>query len=260
MPPDAVVPDEDLEDILRERNLDDHKQKLKLLEREAASVQAEVFRKTKLKLAKVVDDSDSNGDGNSNVSQDVWDTGSSDESFELKPGLLKKVSAPRLRKPKCALSTLKPVTPGVLGDKGEGKADAAKMDYEKNGYKYLWFRNGWIVYNSTNINAHCETTDHDCCGKFCHMNRSRASNARRPGQGRPLGLLGLWLARGHDCARDKHNSVGYKSELGQKKHCEDRKAIRRAMVDDPRFAEVLRMEADLGGPPNAEPEVVPRCE
>jgi hypothetical protein len=66
---------------------------------------------------------------------------------------------------------------------------------------------GEIVFNGFNMNAHCFHDGHQTT--TCHTDRL-LKEGRRPGQGRPLGMLTAWLLRCH-----KHSSKKSHQEIKQ---------------------------------------------
>lgn len=130
-------------------------------------------------------------------------------------------------------------------------------EFTRNGYKYIWFRAGYIVWSAERqqINAHCVCDSHMVTGKACHANR-RAVLA----DGSPRlvhGLHALWLKNGaSEVARDVHNSAHYKNFLATDAFWHERQAARAELQPDPRFAEDLAFEAGMLDLPVAEPKTV----
>ena len=128
--------------------------------------------------------------------------------------------------------------------------------------------NGYLLWNPTKLtlDAHCNTH-----GAGCKMDRTLKAGGGNSGQGRPLGMLLLWLDRAAD-SRIKdyhgHSDPRFKRLLGSKLFQADRLRLRLAFVHE---ASALHgspkwrvLQADQGGErakgddePAQEPEMVP---
>lgn len=95
--------------------------------------------------------------------------------------------------------------PAVVAE-GAGKGGAGKGGSGKGGAGPEWptwevlddsgNSIGFIKYGAADaiLSAHCRAAGHG----LCRMNRTVRPNPRKPGQGRPLGLLIAWLRLGAD--------------------------------------------------------------
>ena len=79
----------------------------------------------------------------------------------------------------------------------------------------------------------------------------------RLGQGRILGLLGLWLEYGPKVDREQHIGKDLKKDLASSKFRAERQRIRRALKDSPHWDLLSRAEAPKLSPDeDSEPEIV----
>ena len=118
---------------------------------------------------------------------------------------------------------------------------------------------GELSWNAacTNLNAHCRDVVH-CAGRGkCHMDKT-LNVGRKRGQGRPVGLLVLWLRRGAATLKD-HRDL--KCDLGSAIHFAERKRARDWLKTQPGsevvFAlELLAMSVAKDAGEDSEPEVI----
>lgn len=129
------------------------------------------------------------------------------------------------------------------------------------GYTYVQIQDlGIICFNERNINGHC--AGHHIPGvSKCHCDRSRfgaEGRGRRAGQGRPLGLLMLWLMKQNEPEHGEHSSRAYKIRLGGAAFHAERAAARVALRALPESAPLFAAErALLDGEDDEEPLIVP---
>ena len=126
------------------------------------------------------------------------------------------------------------------------------------GYMHVQIQDlGIIVWNESNINAHC--AKHYIPGiSKCHCDRVRraADCQRRAGQGRPLGLLMLWLKQG-EANPGEHSSRAHKIRLGGAAFQAERAAARAALRALPGTSPLFDAERALRDGEDDEPLVVP---
>ena len=136
----------------------------------------------------------------------------------------------------------------------------------------LW---GYIVYSDDNLNAHCVRHGSSALGMRCHCDRKRrafggssssastpAPSSRRAGQGRPLGLLALWLLRSGpewdaDREGESHASAKCKRKLGSFEYLGERKAARLWLEGLAGTAVLFEKERLQCHDEESEPEVAP---
>ena len=129
----------------------------------------------------------------------------------------------------------------------------------RQGYTYVQVdHHGWICYSDKNIDGHCSF--HGRLGIKCHCDRLRAGyggedGGKRPGQGRPLGLLMLWLQKSEESAN--HASRACKVELGSEAYLPQRISARQALKDLPGTMPLFAAERPLRPGEPEEPLVVP---
>ena len=131
------------------------------------------------------------------------------------------------------------------------------------GYSYVQIlHHGWICFSDKNINGHCHF--HHQQGIKCHCDRLRAGysaggagegGGKRPGQGRPLGLLMLWLTKAQ--VSPNHSSRECKLELGSAAYHAERFAARQALKNLPGTTPLFTAERPLREGEPEEPLVVP---
>ena len=127
---------------------------------------------------------------------------------------------------------------------------------------------GYLLWNPTKLtlDAHCNTH-----GAGCKMDRTLMAGGGKSGQGRPLGMLLLWLQRAADSRLKDyhgHSDPRFKRLLGSKLFQADRLRLRLAFVHEalalPGSPRCRLLQEDQGGerakrPDESalEPEVVP---
>ena len=112
------------------------------------------------------------------------------------------------------------------------------------------------------LNAHCKHHEIKALGGGyiavkCHCDRRRLpGEGAYKSQGRPLGLLALWLRRQQEVDRQQHASFGYKRGLGRKAELPARRAARawlKVVCSDLFHLNVERAKEDGE---DSEPEIV----
>ena len=133
------------------------------------------------------------------------------------------------------------------------------------GYTYVQvLQLGWICFSEKNLNAHCG--HHQQMGAKCHCDRLRGGysaggaggeggGGKRAGQGRPLGLLMLWLTKASDFA--DHSGRECKRLLGSAAFHPERAAARQALKQLPNTAQFFAAERPQREGEEEEPLVVP---
>jgi len=95
---------------------------------------------------------------------------------------------------------------------------------------------GYIVGTQSGLNAHCLHHFHSGVSK-CHMDKTRAPyegiERKRAGQGRPLGLLYLWLQLSHEYELSTHSLPTTKRQLGSQEYFSQRQVVREALFQIP---------------------------
>ena len=169
------------------------------------------------------------------------------------------------------------------GGVGKGKGKGAKDDadsFQKNGWTYIPYHGSWIVFKGLQVNGHCEQPHHlDVPPWKCHCDRALT---RR--EGRPLGMLCLWIRYGIDddygrhlrdmrsrlfpdhfgaegaesCSRPHHGDRMLKKLLGRKEFRAERRKLRNELKMHPQCAVLSSIEMAKVRPENdSEPEEVP---
>ena len=129
---------------------------------------------------------------------------------------------------------------------------------EKPGYAYVQINDlGLMCFSGTNINAHC--AEHTRLGAKCHCDRLRTAAVRcgvRDGQGRPLGLLMLWLSLAKDWP-DSHSARHCKIKLGSPEFHGQRVAARARLRQIPGSGPLFDAERPLRAGEDEAPMTVP---
>ena len=153
-----------------------------------------------------------------------------------------------------------PVVLGGRPGRGGARAGCGRRGQNGHGPGYLQVEvpgRGFLVYNGSQINAHCSL-----CDSKCHLNRTTAPGAEfgyRAGQGRPLGHALAWLHAeppdGEPRTTDWHNRQKHPLSLQASQQL--RLAARQAVQGDDSFEPLRQQERPTRDGEDLEPLRIP---
>ena len=138
------------------------------------------------------------------------------------------------------------------------RAAAAAPVLPKSRWSYVQYgAHGCFAFKPGQCHAHCQDQEHLDTPPFkCHCDRTTTGGSK-PGAGRVLGFLALWLEKGGRVPREMHASVKYKKSLCTREMRPARIAARSRLTALPEWDLLRLAEAPAGADDDSKPEAVP---